>query len=105
MTEHWKTKAKRLALEAEARGEMLEEQAESIENDETFDSSGIVQAIKSLPSEMNIDMPERLIHVGEVSGRSYRVYNSRADLVAGVETEEEAEKELKRFPGGFIKLI
>ena len=39
------------------------------------------------------------------SGRPYRVFNSRADLIAQVNSLEEAEGELSRFPGGFYRMI
>lgn len=38
-------------------------------------------------------------------GRPYRVFDSRAALVAQVNTLEEAEEEVARFPGGTCRMI
>lgn len=46
---------------------------------------------------MEIDVPERFSVLG--LGRAYRVFDNRASLVAQVNSIEEAEEEVKRFPG------
>ncbi len=38
-------------------------------------------------------------------GRPYRVFDNRAGLVAQVNSIEEAEEEVKRFPGGTYRMI
>lgn len=82
--EHWKVKQKRLKEEAEARGETIEEQLAVIAED--------------TKEEVIDDVPQP-------TGRGYKVYNARADLVAGVDSIEEAEEELTRFPKGFYKMV
>lgn len=74
--EHHLTRAKRLREEAEARGEVIETVQEVVE----------VDAVKS-------------------TGRPYRVFDNRAALVAQVNSIEEAEEEVKRFPGGTYRMI
>lgn len=48
-----------------------------------------------------VETPE----VSVVKSRPYRVFDKRANLVAQVNSLEEAEDELSRFVGGFIKMI
>lgn len=74
---HWKT-AQKLAKEA---GEALVETAQSEE---------VVEEIKV----------EKKSTV-----RPYRVYDARANIVAHVYSESEAEAELARFPGGRIEML
>jgi len=75
--EHHLTKAKRLREEAEARGEIIEETLASQE-------------------EVAVETPV---------GRAYRVFDSRSALVAQVNSIEEAEEEVKRFPGGTYRMV
>lgn len=74
---HWKT-AQKLAKEA---GEALVETAQSEE---------VVEEIKV----------EKKSTV-----RPYRVFDARANIVAHVYSEEEAEAELARFPGGRMEML
>ncbi len=75
--EHHLTKAKRLREEAEARGEIIEETLASQE-------------------EVAVETP---------AGRAYRVFDSRSALVAQVNSIEEAEEEVARFPGGTYRMV
>ena len=74
---HWKTKEK-LAKEA---GEALVE---------TTQSEEVVEEVK-VENKSTV--------------RPYRVYDARANIVAHVYSEAEAEAELARFPGGRIEML
>lgn len=74
---HWKT-AKKLADEAEALIETA--QIEEV----------VQETPKSTPKSVS---------------RPYRVYDKRSNLVAQVYSEEEANYELSRFPGGRKEMI
>lgn len=85
--EHHLTKAKRLREEALAP---------------------VIEAIESLPKEMKLDMPEKLIHVGEPKGEPvkkinwpYWCYDARANLRYRALSEDEAKVFLRAYPGGF----
>ena len=43
--------------------------------------------------------------VSQIHGRAYKVYDNRAALVAQVNSIEEAEAEVARFPGGNYKMV
>lgn len=56
----------------------------------------------------NLSADEEILETVEtapVKSRPYRVFDKRANLVAQVNSLEEAEDELSRFPGGFVKMI
>lgn len=77
--EHHLTRAKRLREEALLQG------IESTESEETEE----------------VEAPEPV----KLKGRPYRVYSNRSALVAQVDSIEEAEEELKKFPGGSFQMI
>ena len=74
--EHHLTRAKRLREEAEARWEIIETVQEEVE----------IAPVKSM-------------------GRPYRVFDNRSALVAQVNSIEEAEEEVARFPGGTYRMV
>lgn len=76
--EHHLTKAKRLREEAEARWEVIE----------------------TVQEEVVAETP-----VVKSTGRAYRVFDSRSALVAQVNSIEEAEEEVARFPGGTYRMV
>jgi phosphorylcholine metabolism protein LicD len=75
--EHWKTKEKRLRMEAEAQTETVEQVQEE------------VQVLKE---------QVKILEVG------YNIYNARAELVEFVRGEVEAEETLKKYPNGFKRI-
>ena len=81
--EHHLTRAKRLREEAEARGEIIEETIASQEEE--------VEVVKVVKTK--------------TVGRPYRVFDKRSALVAQVNTLEEAEEEVARFPGGTYRMV
>lgn len=81
--EHHLTRAKRLREEAELETSTLTPE----------ETAPIIEALANLPKKM------------EIGSRPYRVFDNRAALVAQVNSIEEAEEEVKRFPGGTYRMI
>ncbi len=90
--EHHLTRAKRLREEAELAEQGLSENNGNTFKNENFSEWGeiTVQDVSNTPI---------------VVSRPYRVFDSRAGLVAQVNSIEEAEAEVKRFPGGTYRMI
>lgn len=84
--EHHLTRAKRLREEAEARGEIIEETIESQEE--------VEQEVEQLQEK-----------IAKLESRPFYVYDKKASLVAHCNSEQEANEELKKFPGGFKRMI
>lgn len=67
---------------------------------------------KVVEADNNLSVEEHEEVVAEVetkitksTSRPYRVFDNRAGLVAQVNSIEEAEEEVKRFPGGTYRMI